>query len=71
MTKNPRLKIKGEKHLLSLVERGRISIGHASQLLNTSIQDMHRLAEKHGVRLGATIEQQKKSGETLKKLAKK
>ncbi len=49
-----------EEYVLSLVESGRISIGHASQLLNTSIQDMHRLAEKHGVRLGAKTREQRK-----------
>ena len=59
-----------EEYVLELVETGRISIGHAAELLKTSVQDIHRLAEKHGVTLGATREQQKKSSETLKKLAK-
>ena len=57
-----------EEYVLRMVESGRISIGRASELLKTSIQDIHRLAEKHGVRLGATPEQQRKSAETLRKL---
>ncbi len=57
-----------EEYLLHLVENGRISIGKAAELLKTSVQDIHRLAEKHGVRLGATSEQQKKSALTLKKI---
>ena len=60
-----------EEYVLGLVETGRISIGHAAELLKTSIQDMHRLAEKHGVKLGASREQQKKSAHTLRKLSKK
>ena len=38
------------------------------RFLTTSIQDIHRLAEKHGIRLGATPEQQRKSEETMRKL---
>ncbi len=59
-----------EEYVLGLVESGRISIGRASELLKTSVQDVHRLAEKHGVRLGATNEQQKKSAETMGKLTR-
>ena len=57
-----------EEYVLGLVESGRISIGRASELLKTSVQDVHRLAEKHGVRLAATNEQQRKSAETIGKL---
>ena len=65
------LYIGAEEYVLSLVEAGRISIGRAAELLKTSIQDIYRLAEKHGVKLGATEEQQKKSIETAKKLIKR
>ena len=58
-----------EGYVLGLVDSGRISIGKASELLRTSVQDVHRLAEKHGVRLGATNEQQRKSAETMRKLS--
>ena len=60
-----------EEYVLDLVENGRISIGKAAELLKTSIQDIHRLAQKHNVQLGATPEQQKESKETLKFLLKK
>ncbi len=59
-----------EEYVLGLVESGRISIGRASELLKTSVQDVHRLAEKHGVRLGATGEQQRKSAETMGKVTR-
>ena len=58
-----------EEYLLDLVDKGRISVGRAAELLKTSIQDIHRLAEKHGLRLGATLEQQKQSSITVKKLS--
>lgn len=57
-----------EDYVLGLVESGRISIGRATELLKTSVQDVQRLAEKHGVKLGATNEQQRKSAETMRKL---
>lgn len=60
-----------EEYVLGLVESGRLSIGKAAELLKTSIQDIHRLAEKHGIRLGATKEQQLKSSETMRDLLKR
>ena len=57
-----------EEYVLGLVESGRNSVGRASELLKVSIQDVHRIAEKHGIRLGATHEQQMKSVENVKKL---
>ncbi len=65
------LYIGAEEYVLSLVESGRISIGKATELLKVSVQDIYRLAVKHGVRLGATKEQQRKSNETMKKLMNK
>ena len=60
-----------EEYVLGLVESGRISIGKAAELLKTSVQDIHRLAEKHEMRIGATAEQQKKSTQTLDRRSKK
>src|SRR3989338_5276841 len=57
-----------EEYVLGLIESGRISIGRASELLKTSVQDVQRLAEKHGTRLGATNEQQRRSAQTMGKL---
>jgi len=65
------LYIGAEEYVLSLVAMGRISIGRAAEMLKISLQDIYRLAEKHGVRLGATEEQQKKSLETAKRLLKR
>lgn len=59
-----------EEYTLNLIESGRLSIGKAAELLKISIQDVHRLAEKHGIYLGATIEQQRRSIETAKKIMK-
>lgn len=60
-----------EEYILSIVEKGRISIGKAAELLNASVQDIHRLAEKHSVKLGPTAEQQEKSKAVLKRMLKR
>ena len=60
-----------EEYLLKMVERGRISVGRAAELLNVTIYDMHELAEKHNIRLGATLEQFNAGMETVKKLLRK
>ncbi len=57
-----------EEYALDLVSEGRISLGKAAELLNLSVHDLYRLAEKHGTELGATAEQQKKSAEAAKRL---
>lgn len=57
-----------EGYVLKMVETGRISIGRAAELLNATIYDMYELAEKHNVRLGATLDQFNKGMETVKKL---
>ena len=57
-----------EEYVVCLVASHRISIGRAAELLNISIQDVQRFAEKQGVTLGPTSAQQRKSKETMKKL---
>ena len=64
------LYMRAQEYVLRLVESGRISAGTAAELLKTSVQDVHRLAGKHGLRLGATVEQQGKSAETMRKLSR-
>ena len=64
------LYIGAEEYVLGLVESGRISIGRAAELLNVSVQDIHRFAEKHGVRLGATKGQQIKSIGNVRKMSR-
>ena len=65
------LHVGAEEYVLGLVEKGRITIGRAAELLKLPIQDIYELARKHGVRLGANLEQIKESEKTLKMLLKK
>lgn len=65
------LHLGSEEYVLRLVSGGRISIGKGAELLNVTIYDMHELAQKHSVELGATAEQMRKSKETLNMLLKK
>lgn len=60
-----------EEYVLGLIEKGQVSIGRASEMLNTSVQDIHRMAEKRGIMLGANLQQIKASEKTLKTLLKK
>jgi len=62
------LHIGAEEYVLNLVAEGRISTGKAAELLNTTIYDVQRLAQKHGIQIGATREQAKKSRETARKI---
>lgn len=57
-----------EKYILALLTSGRISIGKAAELLNTPIQDIYTIANRHHISLGATAEQQKKSEAILHSL---
>lgn len=57
-----------EDYITQLVGQGHISIGKAAELLNVSVYDIYRIAAKHGIPLGATSEQQKKSMQTARKL---
>ncbi|MBI5392441.1 hypothetical protein HZA96_01105 [Candidatus Woesearchaeota archaeon] len=65
------LYVGAEEYVLRLIESGRVSIGKAAELLNLSIHDIQRLAEKHNVKLGATALQHEKSLQTLKKIISK
>ncbi len=56
-----------EEYILELVSSGRISIGKAAELLNISVYDIYKLAEKHGTKLGGTTEQQMISRKTAKR----
>jgi hypothetical protein len=57
-----------EEYVLHLIEAGRVSIGQGAELLGLSIHDIHRIAEKNGIRLGAIASQQRKSEATMRKL---
>ena len=60
-----------EEYVLALVSKGRISIGKAAELLDKSVYDIQSIAQKHGVEIGPTTDQMKKSEGTLKRLVKK
>jgi hypothetical protein len=57
-----------EEYVLQLVAAGRISAGRAADLLDVAVYDIYRLAEKHGIRLGATTAQIRKAEQTAEKL---
>jgi predicted HTH domain antitoxin len=48
-------------YALQLVAGGRLSLAHAAELLGVTIYDLYLLAETHGVELGATDEQRRRS----------
>lgn len=57
-----------EEYVLKLVAQGRISIGKASELLKKTVYDLQRMAQRHGIELGATPGQARRSRETAKKI---
>ena len=61
------LHLGAEEYVLEIVSSGRISIGKAAELLKISVYDVYKLAEKHGMKLGGTIEHEMKSKKTAKK----
>ena len=60
-----------EDYILKLIEKGRISIGKAAEILDVSIYDIHEIAESKGIKLSASSEQRQKSKEYLKKFLAK
>ncbi len=64
------LYVGAEEYLLELVAEGRISIGRAAELLHSTVYDLHRMARRHGIELGATVEQVKLSHATGEKIFK-
>lgn len=45
-----------EEYVLELLSEGRVSTGRAAELLEVSVHRIHRLAEEHGVEIGASLE---------------
>ena len=58
-----------EDYVLELLNKGRISIGKAAELLNKSIYDIYRLAKKRNIELGTTETYYQKAKKTAKKLS--
>ena len=58
------------RYVLTLVAEGRISLGRAGELLGLTVFDLHHLAEREGIEIGATDEQRRQSSAAVKKLAR-
>lgn len=54
-----------ENYVIGLVDRGRISIGKAAEILDLSIYDIHEIAKSKGLKLSATREQRHRSKRSL------
>jgi len=59
-----------ENYTLELLNKGRISISKAAELLDRTVYDIYRLAKERNIELGATETHFKKSKEIAKKLIK-
>ena len=57
-------------YILSLYEKGRVSLSLAAELLDKSVHDILRLCSEKGIRTGADQEQQKSSEKIANKLGK-
>jgi predicted HTH domain antitoxin len=60
-----------EEYVLKLLSEGRLTIGRAAELLEMSIHDVQRLAQEHGIELGATANQYHKARKTAERLTLK
>jgi len=56
-----------ENYVIDLVNRGRLSVGKAAEILDLSIYDIHEIAKSKGLKLSATKEQWQKSKEFIYK----
>lgn len=59
-----------EDYALDLCNRGRLSIGKAAELLDTTIYDLQEKAREKGIVLSATEESHEESRRTVDKLVK-
>jgi predicted HTH domain antitoxin len=60
-----------EEYVLKLLSEGRLTIGRAAELLEMSIHDVQRLAQEHGIELGATANQYHEARKTAERLTLK
>ena len=60
-----------EDYAIDLVEKGKMSIGRAAEILDLSIYDIHEIAKSKGIKLSATLEQYQKNKKFVKELANK
>lgn len=57
-----------EKDMLALTSEGRVSVGRGAELPDASVHDIQRLAQDHGVEIGATVEQYARARELAREL---
>lgn len=57
------------RYVLGLVAEGRISIGRAAELLDTTLYDLYRQAESLGLELGADDEERRESHALVARLS--
>jgi len=57
-----------EEYILELISKGRISISRAAELLETNPHEIHRLAKKKDVEIGATMSQYEKGEKTAEEV---
>lgn len=62
------LYIGAEDYVMQLYRAGRVSLSRAAQLLDRNVHDVMLLVEKHGVKAGATVQQQLSSEKTVARL---
>ena len=60
-----------EDYALDLCDRGRLSIGKAAELLDTTIYDLQEKAREKGIVLSATEEAHEESRKTVDRLVRK
>ncbi len=58
-----------EEYVLRLLEEGRLTVGRAAELLELSVYDLHRLAQDHRAKIGATEEQYRRARDTARGLS--
>jgi len=59
-----------ENYCLELYGKGELSLSKTAQLINKSVYDVIRLAQKKGIKTGATPQQQQISSKMAKELLK-
>ncbi len=59
-----------EDYILSLIAKGRLTVGKAAEIMDVSIYNIHEMAKAKGIKLSASIEQRHKSKENIEKFLK-
>jgi hypothetical protein len=54
-----------EDYVVGLLEQGRISSGKAAELLDTTVHRVHEQARERGVDIGASVEEYRRSRESI------